>query len=82
MYSIDPGAPLGSWLGWMTGWWRPPERRWYAMRIVDADGNAGWTEARRLTADEATEWQVDTIEDYWGGSVSRYVWNGSAWVRG
>jgi len=52
------------------------------MRVVAEDGSARWTDARRLTANEATEWQLDTIESNWGRSVYRYIWTGSAWVRG
>jgi hypothetical protein len=79
--SHQGGTPLSGWYSWITGWWREPERWWYSLRIVGS-GGAWWTEDRYLTEREATEWQLDAIEEHWGSNVYRYYWNGHDWVYG
>jgi hypothetical protein len=78
VYVMSEPAPMSGVLDWWS-WWSPP-RSWYTMEVRDPySGRRSYLAARKLTAHEAREWRLDTVEANWGADVTPYRWNGTAW---
>jgi len=84
VYSVDaPAGAMGGWFSWLRALWLPTPRYWYTLRVTDPEtGVPFWLGPQQMTEREATEWQIDTMERYWGYQVTRSVWNGQDWVYG
>jgi hypothetical protein len=67
-------------MGWFD-WLRPARKQWYYLAVIDPSYGRTNYGPRYLTDDQATSWQLDYLEAYWGSDVRRYRWTGAYWTR-